>query len=322
MGRRVSVVLITYNSASYLPRCLAGLSQQNDVELELIVVDNHSGDQSVSLVFEAFRDAKVIANPNNRGFAEAANQGIRAATSTLILLLNPDVHLCRGYISGVSAVFDRDSRIGSAAGKLLRGTGDEIAPTTVIDSIGIRMSKSGRHFDDRNGEPDDRALKQPFEVFGVSGAAAMYSRAFLEDAAIDGEFFDERFFAYREDADLAWRGRLLGWKSFCVPTAVAYHVRRVTPESRRDLPAVINMHSVKNRFLLRLNNEGRALALRHLPFELFRDLIVVGGVLTIERSSLPALRWLWQNRAAILARRRRVQSRRRVSDRELLRWFN
>jgi len=103
--------------------------------------------------------------------------------------------------------------------------------------------------------------------------------------------------------------------------AVAYHVRRVTPEARKALPSNINMHSVKNRFLLRVKNEGMDLALRNAPFELARDLTVLLAALTIERSSLPAFAWLWRNRAKVLAKRRVIQSRRKVSDRELARWF-
>jgi GT2 family glycosyltransferase len=161
----------------------------------------------------------------------------------------------------------------------------------------------------------------PFEVFGVSGAAAMFRTSFLRDVAVDGEIFDEDFFAYREDADLAWRGRLFGWRALCDPGAVAYHVRRVTPAARRELPADVNMHSVKNRFLLRLKNQGVYLALRNLPFELARDLVVLAAALTVERSSLPAFPWLWRNRKRVVAKRRAIQQRRKVSDRELARWF-
>lgn len=149
----------------------------------------------------------------------------------------------------------------------------------------------------------------------------MFRMAFLRDVAINGEVLDEDFFAYREDADLAWRGQLYGWRSMCEPNAVAYHVRRVTPEARRELPADVNMHSVKNRFLLRLKNEGLYLALRNLPFELARDLIVLVAALTIERTSLPAFAWLWRNRARVLAKRREVQRRRKVGDHALARWF-
>jgi GT2 family glycosyltransferase len=158
-------------------------------------------------------------------------------------------------------------------------------------------------------------------VFGVSGAAGVYRKTFINSVTINDEFFDEDFFAYREDADVAWRGRLLGWRAMHVPDAIAYHVRTVTPERRRSLPPIINMHSVKNRFLLRLKNEGAYLALRNAPFELTRDAIVLAAALTIERSSLPAFGWLWRNRKRILEKRRAIQKRRVVSDRQLAEWF-
>src|SRR5207244_426573 len=110
------------------------------------------------------------------------------------------------------------------------------------------------------------------------GFAAADRMSFIRDVSIGGEFLDEDFFAYREDADVAWRGRLLGWRALYVPDAVAQHVRRVTPEARRQLPERINRDSVRNRFLLRLKNEGLYLALRNAPFELARDLLTIGAV--------------------------------------------
>lgn len=299
MARAVSIVLVTWNSGQYLHRCLEGIRQQTHRNVELIVVDNASSDESVEVA--------TIRNHANRGFAAAVNQGIAAANGEFVQLVNPDCFLEPDYIERLLPVFD-DHSVGSATGKLLRADGNG------VDSMGIRMTRSGRHLD-----IDDPAAHG--EVFGVSGAAGMYRMSFLRDCAVGGEIFDEDFFAYREDADLAWRGRLFGWKSICEPRAVAHHVRRVTPEVRSELPADINMHSVKNRFLLRLKNEGAYLALRNAPFELFRDLTVIVAALTVERSSLPAFAWLRRNRVRVLAKRRVIQARRKVSDRELARWF-
>lgn len=305
----VSVVLVTWNSARYLRRCLEGLRQQSHSAVELIAIDNASSDDSAALVEPHAQT--LIRNDTNRGFSAAVNQGIAAARGAYVLLLNPDCYLEPEYIERLVAAMSR-SDVGSATGLLMRARGPEIEPADGIDSAGIRMTRTGRHLD---------TATISSEVFGVSGAAAMYRMTFLRDVAVDGEIFDEDFFAYREDADLAWRGRLFGWRALCEPRAVAYHVRRVTPEARQSLPAEINMHSVKNRFLLRLKNEGLYLALRNAPFELARDLIVLLAALTVERSSLPAFAWLWRNRARVLAKRRIIQSRRKVSDRELARWF-
>ncbi|MDQ3281667.1 MAG: glycosyltransferase [Acidobacteriota bacterium] len=370
----VSVVLVTWNSARYLRRCLEGIWQQTHRSVELLAVDNASSDESVQLV--APHAATLIRNETNRGFSAAVNQAIAVARGEFVLLLNPDCHLLPEYIARLVEAMQTSDDIGSATGLLMRARGYDIEPTEEIDSAGMRMTRNGRHLDitrchpersrgipreqattasvagdpstplgmtwgaragvilseakdlpARHGEgpsPSSRLRMtpgQPFEVFGVSGAAGMFRMSFLRDAAIDGEIFDEDFFAYREDADLAWRGRLFGWQAICEPRAIAYHVRRVTPDARRELPAEINMHSVKNRFLLRLKNQGAYLALRNLPFELVRDLIVIFAALAVERSSLPAFTWLWRNRARIRAKRRAIQQRRKVSDRALARWF-
>lgn len=310
MGR-VSIVLVTWNSAPYLRRCLDGILQQTYLDRELIVVDNASSDPSADLV--APHATRVIRNATNRGFSAAVNQALAVASGEFLLVLNPDCCLEAEYVERLVEVFEE--RVGSATGLLIRARGWDIEPTRDIDSAGMRMTRNGRHLD---------ITTRPAgltEVFGVSGAAAMYRVAFLRDISVDGEALDEDFFAYREDADLAWRGRLRGWKAICEPRAVAYHVRRVTPERRRALPADVNLHSVKNRFLLRIRNEGAHLALRNAPFELARDLVVIVAALTIERSSLPAFAWLWRNRKRVLAKRRLIQSRRTVHDRDLAKWF-
>ncbi|HEX6160662.1 MAG TPA: glycosyltransferase family 2 protein, partial [Thermoanaerobaculia bacterium] len=229
---------------------------------------------------------------------------------------NPDCFLEPPYIATLAqALREAGEEFGGATGMLIKAQGWDIEPTRAIDSAGMRMTRSGRHLD----RTDTLTARE--EVFGLSGAAPLYRASFLSDVRIDGEVLDEDFFAYREDADLAWRGRLFGWRFLCEPRAIGYHVRRVTPEVRRRLPSDVNMHSVKNRFLLRLKNEGLYLAVRNAPFELTRDLIVIAAALTIERTSLPAFPWLWRNRARILAKRRAVQERRKVSDRTLARWW-
>ena len=310
----VSIVVVTWNSALHLRRCLERVALQTMSERELIVVDNASSDEAVAIA-ESHR-ATVIRNDSNRGFAAAANQGIAGSRGEFVLLLNPDCFLEPDYCAALVNAFRlAGESFGMATGKLL--SADD---PTVVDSKGIRMTRSGRHFDIGQGQPDDDDDVDR-EVFGVSGAAAMYRRAFLDDVAIDGEIFDEDFFSFREDADLSWRGRLFGWRAVYVADAVAQHVRRVTPERRAQLPAFINMHSVKNRFLLRLKNEGARLALRNAPFEIARDIVTVGAVLTVERTSLPAFAWLWRNRKRVLAKRHAIQARRKVSDRDLAGWF-
>ena len=126
-------------------------------------------------------------------------------------------------------------------------------------------------------------------VFGATAAAALYRREMIDDISLDGEFFDSDFFVYREDADVAWRAQLLGWKCIYVPYARGYHVRKVLPGNRGALPPEINMHSVKNRFLMRIKNISPDLYRRNMFSITVRDITVVLCCLIWEHSSLSCL---------------------------------
>jgi GT2 family glycosyltransferase len=159
-------------------------------------------------------------------------------------------------------------------------------------------------------------------VFGATGAAALYRRSMVDDVLVHGEFFDEQFFAYREDADLAWRAQLMGWRCLYIPEAVGWHVRRVTPERRSELPTEINWHSIKNRFLMRAKNISFPLYARYFLPVTMRDLQVIGYCLFVDRRLASALTAVWKSRRELRRKRLVVQSRRTISDAELSAWFS
>ncbi|MGA8875313.1 MAG: glycosyltransferase [Candidatus Korobacteraceae bacterium] len=194
--------------------------------------------------------------------------------------------------------------------------------TNIIDSTGIYFTPNMRHLD-RGAEEIDRGQYDRLQyVFGATGAAAFYRRSFIDDVSVEGEFFDEEFFAFREDGDLSWRAQLMGWKCLYVPTAVAWHVRRVTPERRKDLPLIINWHSAKNRFLMRGKNASGWLCWRLFFPVLWRDTMTFGYATFRDRRLLSAVTYWWKARDSVRRKRRIIQSRRRVSDRELVWWFS
>ena len=151
--------------------------------------------------------------------------------------------------------------------------------------------------------------------------AALYRREMIADVADGNNFFDPDFFTYREDADVAWRAQLLGWRCLYVPEAVGYHVRSVGPRHRSSVPAVLNMHSVKNRFLMRIKNATGGLYRRFWLPATARDLLVVGGCLLWEQKSLPAFWRILMCLPRAVRQRRRIMERRRVSDESLAQWF-
>ncbi len=194
--------------------------------------------------------------------------------------------------------------------------------TNIIDSTGIYFTPNMRHLDRGAEEIDCGQYDRVQYVFGASGAAAFFRRDFIAGVSVEGEFFDEDFFAFREDGDLAWRAQVMGWKCLYVPTAVAWHVRRVTPERRKDLPLVINWHSAKNRFLMRGKNASGWLCWRLFFPVLWRDIMTFGYAAVRDRRLWSAVTYWWKVRESIRHKRAIIQSRRRVSDRDLLWWFS
>jgi len=328
----IAVTIVTYDSAVLLARCLDAVAAQTHAPREVVVLDNRSSDASAAIARAHGAVTTLIESPGNTGFAGGQNRAIAATTADWVLALNPDVVLDPAFLAEFAARADRPAPgdrspseprgLGTLCGKLLR-LGPDGAPVVPprIDSTGIVFTRSFRHLDRGSEEPDDGryAIEEP--VFGATAAAALYRRAMIDDVSVEGEFFDEAFFAYREDADVAWRAQLLGWDCLYVPTALGYHVRRVLPERRADVPAMLNRHSVKNRFLMRVKNADAAVWRRCALHGLARDAAVVGGCLVGEWSSLPAFAdvvRLWPR-----ARRQRVliQAKRRRDGDAIARWF-
>lgn len=309
----VSIVLVTHDSAEDLPVSLASGLQQRGVGVETVVVDTASRDGSAQLAKRMAPGARVLALSENVGFSAAMNAGIEASRGRYVLSLNPDCRLEPDFAAALAARLDARADVGSASGRLLRAEGRELLPTARLDSTGIVFRASGRHFDRGSEQQAAGRYLEEEEVAGTTGAAGFYRRAALESARISTGYFDADFFLYREDADLAWRLRRLGWKCLYVPGAVAYHRRRNLPTRRREMSALANYHSVKNRFLLRINNQSGAEFLATLLPTLARDLVVLGACLTVERSSLPAFGWLWRNRRRLWAKRREIQEKVRKS---------
>ena len=297
--------------------------RQKGVKLDVVVVDNASSDGTVEILKEFGDRIRVLAGAGNTGFAAAQNRAIQSSTSEWVLSLNPDVLLRPGFIRRLVDAGAADPGAGTVCGKLYSiGPGFQALAESRIDSTGIYFTPTMRHFDRGWHEPDRQRFEQMEYVFGATAAAALYRRRMIEDVAIEGEFFDPDFFVYREDADVAWRALLMGWRCIYTPAATAYHVRTLTPTNRRSVPAIINMHSVKNRFLMRIKNATGGVYRRHWLAMTLRDLVVVGGCLFWEPASLAAFWHVARLLPRAIHRRRLIMARRRTSDADLAKWFS
>lgn len=280
----VSVCIVTYNSASDIRTCLEAVGRQSYPIATIVIVDNASADNSVDEIrsWESGEiDLILITNKKNNGFAGGQNQAIAASQSDYVLVLNPDVKIHEDYVKWLVDDLEKDLAVGSATGKLVSGLDHE-----VIDSTGLVMGLL-RQAKDRGAGEDSARWENPAYIFGTSGAASLYARRMITDTLIAGEFFDEQFFAYKEDVDVAWRAQLLGWKSKYVPKAYAVHARGWKTGGRKGIPLFVRQHSYNNRFFMLIKNETLNLkSFIQLPAILVLEVIKIGYILLREPDML------------------------------------
>ncbi len=312
----VAAIVVTWNSAAWIEACLASLESLERPPAEIVVVDNGSVDATPDLVRRACPAAALVEGGTNLGYCRANNLGIARTRNPFVLVLNPDARLAPRFLEEILPAFD-DPRVGIAAGKLLRPDG------RTLDSAGQRLGRSRQPIDRGYGEPDTGRYDRDEEVFGACGAAAVYRRAMLDDVVDPGgQVFDEAFFAFYEDLDLAWRARRAGWRAAYRHRAVGWHARGATagdPGVRVRGRAILSRsadsryHIAKNRYLAILRNDDPAAYLRNLPFILARNLVTIALLLSLSPGVLVRL---WRGRSAFRGaiERRRLDAARGRRD--------
>src|SRR3990167_2777272 len=312
-----SVIIINRNGRKFLNGCIDSVKIQSHNKIEMILIDNASTDESLTFVRHNYKDLTIIANSNNEGYSKAANTGIVKSKGEFILILNPDVVLEPNYIESCLISIKKDSKIGSVSGKLLRFRTDD--NHDYIDSTGLILCQNIRRPLDRGQNQRDNGQYNKEEyIFGVNGAAPFYRRVMLEDVKIVDEYFDEEFFAYYEDVDLAWRAQLLGWKCYYTPFAVAYHYRSYL---KSEVGNTGKLHAVKNRYLLYLKNEFIVSFLKHLPANLLVETIRLLRYFLRERDVLTGVKSVYLYILPTLKKRAFIMKKIRVNRKYMESWY-
>lgn len=263
----VSVIIINFNGGDFLEGCLDSLLSQDYPSVEIVAIDNASTDGSLDILKAKSSQLKLVANNINRGFAGAFNQGVNLSKSDFIMSVNPDIVLSPNFISTMVSEAKADTKIGSLSGKLIRRAKEEEGS---IDSTGHIMFKNRLSVNRGDGEKDEGQYNQKEYVFGTCGAAAFYKREMLEDVKVDGDYYDEDFFAFWEDIDLDWRAQLCGWKCLYIPEAVAYHFRGGI---RLPRPRIVELGNYRNHHFTVIKNDYLWGVVKNLPQILFADFL-------------------------------------------------
>lgn len=249
----VDVVIPTYNRRALVVRCIASLRRQTRPPDRIIVVDDGSVDDTVTLLCQALPWVETIARPMNGGFAAAANTGLRSSTGDFVALLNNDAIAEPGWLAALVAAASADPALGSCASKMVFADRPGI-----VNSTGIFVRPSGGARDIGYGEPDGPAFERDREVIGGSGGALLLTRRALESVGL----LDEDLIAYEEDVDWALRAQRAGFRCRFVAAARVRHAAHTTYGVSRSRTAYLQSRNLP---LIPIKNFPIRLLLTALP---------------------------------------------------------
>ncbi len=250
----IYVVIPSWNGKELLKPCLDSVMAQGQ-SAEIIMVDNGSSDGSQAFVKASYPGVELIELDKNYGFTGGVNVGINAALkkgAEFVVLFNNDAVAEPDWLEQLSKTAQDNRSVGIVASKILRTDKQH------LDSTGENYSIWGLPFPRGRNEVDNGQYDKLIEVFAASGGASIYRAKMLGEIGL----FDEDFFAYFEDVDIAFRAQLAGWKVLYEPTAVVYHHVNATSSKLGDFSLY---HSSKNFMLLYAKNMPLALYIKYLP---------------------------------------------------------
>lgn len=256
----VSIVILMWNSAEFIERCLEGLSWQTYGNHEIIVVDNASRDDSVSRAknaLHASRVKKFIAHEKNLGCAGGNNAGWRASSGEIVVFLNPDIVADKYWLENLAGALESQPKAMIAGCKLyypnsriLQHAGGRLYPNAMSEHYGA-------------GEEDRGQYDEMRDVDYVTGAAMAVKRKFLEEM---GGFDEDYYPAYYEETDICYRAHKRGYKVLYVPGAFAYHYE--SAGLSRLSPGFYEMYyKMRMRFVVK-NYSLSEIITRFIPFEI------------------------------------------------------
>lgn len=315
----VTVTVLAHRSAVTSVDCVRSVLDDGYAGVIEVLIREQGGDDDEYRALQALADANdavSVEQGENLGFCAGHDRLLRRARGDVVVLLNADARLRPGFLGAVTETFG-DPTVGSVQ-PLVCSMGDP----SVVDTAGLALHRSRQVTARFRGTQADGM--RPAEIWGADGAVLVLSRAALDDGrGDDGNLFPPEFGSYKEDVELAWRLRRLGWRCLFVPAAVADHVRGTDDRAdgilarlrrRRDRTPVAHVDGFVNMRLTRVRHERVGLLVRDLPFWLPHEL-AAWAALVVNPHLVPSIvRGLWTGLAPAWRARRRWDRRRRLVD--------
>lgn len=330
----IAIIIVNWNGKDLLKNCLDSLENQTSFDFRIILVDNGSKDGSVLFLKEKYPKIEIIELSENFGFAKANNIGISRAFEDEkvrhILTLNNDTVVDSKFIETILKEIRINSNFGSIQPKIFDSKGEKIDCVGML--ISFEMSAQNKGY----GEKDLGQFEKKEEIFGSSACASLYSREALESVKLPrGNYFDESYFAYFEDVDLAWRMRLAGFKSYYCPEAKVFHVHSATGVKNSQFK---KFHLHRNQYYNIIKNLPFFLMMKAIFFMPIRYLLVLHSMIIGKRSVekknqafgkprgivkniFGDWRDVLENLPQLLKKRKIIQNRKKVENKEVKKWL-
>jgi hypothetical protein len=262
-----SIVIPNWNGKHFLEVCFNAIAAQTEKSQETILVDNGSTDGSLEFCAEKYPWVKVVALPQNLGFAAGVNAGIKVARGEYIILLNNDTEVDPNWLKELKSGIEAHPEASFFACKML-----DFKDRTIIDSAGDALTWSGRSYKVGELEKDNGQYDTPRLVFGACGGASVYHRSVFDKIGL----FDEDFFAYLEDIDIDFRAQLAGFQCLYLPGARVYHIGSATAGKRSAFSFKL---MVRNHWWMILKNFPTSKLIQHAPRLAYAELRLLAAAL-------------------------------------------
>lgn len=307
---KVNIVIVNLNGSHHLEKCLSSLLNTSYPRFDVIVVDNNSSDDSVSLIKANFPQCMVIALDENKGFAIANNIGTNGADGKYLAFLNNDTIVTPNWLNELVSVMESDDRVAITQSRLLRLDGE-------VDSTGDFATHLGRVYSSTKDRFDE-----PRKILSARGAAMLVRKTFF--LAEGG--FDKDYFVSFEDVEIGWKAWILGYKVLMVPNSLVYHKAGSTTSTMSSL---MSFHGLKNQLSLISTHFEGFLAAKNIVLVssiLFASLIrlLIKGktdnkaFIVDKKAATSAVFWYLKNLSLIRSKHRTLNARRKRSTKELI----